>query len=182
MRVYNCAKGCCTIKISPHSTHHPHRLQRIKKKAGVFVFDPKENRVLLVQSRGQFWGPPKGTLEENETDMQCAIREVEEETGLKIVPNFTKVTKIKNRAVYYYMEMDSCPVYVQNDDKTNDANGITWIKIDCLEKFIEEGNISLNRHCKILFARFLNKLFPGTDFTRVSKKSKSESSIKKTRI
>jgi 8-oxo-dGTP pyrophosphatase MutT (NUDIX family) len=175
LQTYACEKGCCSIKVKtypPNSFRHPRR--RNYKKAGVFICDPLEDRVLLVQSRGQLWGPPKGTLEIGETNRHCAIREVKEETGLDItVRDFSRATKIKNRAMYYYVEMDTCDVEVQehDDEEDNDANGIAWFKIDCLEQCIRDGMIVLNQHCKLTFKRFLNKTFPKSDFIKVVSKN-----------
>lgn len=175
-RVYPCEKGCCSIKIKTYKNQSRHRYRRGRyQKAGVFLFDPKEDRVLLVQSRGQLWGPPKGTLdvEKGETFCQCAIRELKEETGLDIqTKDFSRAIKVKNKAIYYYSERDTCNVEVQNhnDEEMNDANGITWIKIDCLEECIITGKIVLNHHCKIAFKKFLNKIFPKSDFIKVERK------------
>lgn len=173
LRTYLCDKGCCSIKIKIISPQTFRRRRRGNcNKSGVFIYDPKEDRVLLVQSRGHLWGPPKGTLEieNDETDIECAIREVMEETGLTVrVEDFSRATKIRNKAIYYYTERDSCDICVQEHDNTekNDANGITWIKLDCLEKCILDGKIVLNHHCKLLFKRFLNRVFPNSDFIKV---------------
>jgi len=172
MHEYTCDKKCCTVKVNMYDTHEPMRPRRRNyKKAGVFIYDPKEDRVLLVQSRGQLWGPPKGTLELGEDSTQCAVREVKEETGITVIPSsFTRATKIKNRAVYFYLEMDSCPVEIQKDLDDNDANGITWIKLDCLKQCIYDGHIVLNQHCKLVFERFMNMTFPKSGFIKVVSK------------
>ena len=53
----------------------------IIKAAGGLVLN--ENKVVLFIFRRGKWDLPKGKLDEGETIEQCAIREVEEETGLK---------------------------------------------------------------------------------------------------
>jgi 8-oxo-dGTP pyrophosphatase MutT (NUDIX family) len=154
--------------------------RRNYKKAGVFIYDPAEDRVLLVQSRGHLWGPPKGTLELGETETQCAVREVKEETGLDVRPeDFSRATKIKNRALYFYLEMNMTPVAVQDEVKDNDANGLTWIKVDCLKECIYNGHIVLNQHCKLVFQRFKKVTFPKSGFTMVVNKKKRRSEIRK---
>lgn len=169
MEVYKCEKGCCTVKIVPY-VHEKRKYEKFHRhlKAGVFIYDRSSDKVLLVQSRGNFWGPPKGSIEMYESESKCAIREVYEETGLRVSANsFIKAAKIQNRATYFYMEMPEVDVDIQDHISGNDANGIGWIKIDCLEQFIRNGNISLSQHCRIIFSRFMNRFFSSSNFTKV---------------
>lgn len=59
---------------------------------GVVVYNINLNKYLLVKILDGNWGFPKGHKEKNETHEMAAIREVYEETGLKIQlhPNFEK--------------------------------------------------------------------------------------------
>ena len=173
---YFCEKKCCKIKIKPYTNTKSYKYQRRRnhRKAGVFIYDPKEDRVLLVQSRGHLFGPPKGTLNPDEQDRKCAIREVKEETGLDVsYEDFSGGTTIRNRAIYYYLEMDSKDVNIQDSIEDNDANGITWIKMDCLERCILNGNIVLNHHAKIVFYRFKKKIFPRSNWIMVNRKKRN---------
>lgn len=173
MQKYNCKKGCCQIQVKPYA--HQKSFNCSYRKAGVFIYDPKQEKVLLVQSRGHLWGPPKGTLKFEEQDRNCAIREVKEETGLDISYNdFTKAMKISKRAIFYYIEMDACDIKVQDSIENNDANGITWIKISCLEQCIINGNIVLNHYAKLVFSYFLNKVFPKSAWVKVCNKRKKK--------
>ncbi len=52
----------------------------IIEAAGGMVFNPK-GELLMMLRRGQ-WDMPKGKLDEGETIEACAVREVEEETGV----------------------------------------------------------------------------------------------------
>lgn len=181
METYKCPNGCCVIKIKPYiSKKDPfEKFRRRRRKAGAFIYDPKTDSVLLVQSRGHLWGPPKGTLNYNESENNCAIREVKEETGLDVsLDIFPKAARIQNRAIYYYLEMDKCEVTVQDHIEGNDANGICWIKPDCLAKCIENGNISLSQHCRIIFSIFMGKTFPQSTFILVESKKRSSRFVK----
>jgi 8-oxo-dGTP pyrophosphatase MutT (NUDIX family) len=184
-RVYSCKKGCCTIQELARVIAYSKKRRGNCPKAGVFIYDPEEKRVLLVQSRGQLWGVPKGTLEVDkfENVTECAVREVKEETGITIDSSqFLYSVRIKNRAVYFYAELAYFPVSIQesiesiestgNTDE-NDANGITWIKLDCLNDFIDEGNIILSHHCRVLFLKILGISFPKSNFIKVERRRKN---------
>lgn len=176
MRVYHCDKGCCLVQ---QKTYKPHLLFNPSfgrcLKAGVFMYDPEEKSVLLVQSRGYLWGLPKGTFEDDVDNnmVDCAIRELKEETGLTVrAEEFRKVIKVKNRATYFYTERKSCPVSIQESETDNDANGITWIKVECLENCINNGQIFVNQHCRIAFKKFLGVVLPSADFVKVDNKKR----------
>lgn len=173
METFTCPDRCCTIKIKPyiHVKDPFEKIRRRRKKAGVFLYDPRKDKVLLIQSRGHLWGPPKGSMNYEELEIDCATREVYEETGIEIdTTKLTNYTNIHNRATYFYSEMDECDVNVQDGIRGNDANGIGWIKPDCLEKCIENGNISLTQHCRLAFIRFQNRFFPQSTFILVKTK------------
>ena len=161
MQEYNCLNKCCSIKNKPYiNTEQKKYTEKDRKKAGVFIYDPKKKSVLLIQSRGQLWGPPKGTFEKNESELQCAIREVLEETGLDITKkNLYRKINIKTHATYFYLELDQCHVKVQ-DIKNNDANSITWIKTDCLLQMISNKKLFITQHCRLLFKLFLKINIP----------------------
>jgi ADP-ribose pyrophosphatase YjhB (NUDIX family) len=161
MKIFVCENGCCSIQIEPYNENKSFtNKKRNKHKAGIFIYDPKEDKILLVQSRGNLWGPPKGTIQVPETEKQCAIREVKEETGLIIsLDNNDHYTRIDNKSTYYYINKDVCVVEIQRHIPDNDANGIGWVKPECLKSFIKNGTISLSMHCKIVLGRFLSLNF-----------------------
>ena len=55
---------------------------KYEKSCGCIIIN--DNKVLLVQQNDGHWGFPKGHMEENETEIQTAIREVKEETNLDV--------------------------------------------------------------------------------------------------
>ncbi len=178
-----CDKGCCYI----YSCEYPKDDKRIfvkRKKSGVLLHDKLTNKILLVQSRGLYWGLPKGSCEEGEDFIDCAIREVKEETGILLEKSqLTNPTKIMDNAVYYYSEIPETTVKVQKKtlgkdsnglNETNwetgvisglknlidlkpvinDANAITWINVDCLKKMIRDEKMILNRHSRQMIKIF----------------------------
>ena len=53
--------------------------------ASVFVIDRNKKKILLVKHKKfNKWVQPGGHIEENETPEETAIREVYEETGLRV--------------------------------------------------------------------------------------------------
>ena len=52
---------------------------------GCILLNPGLTRCVLVQSiNGTRWGFPKGKIDENEPEFQCAVREVLEEVGVDV--------------------------------------------------------------------------------------------------
>lgn len=174
MLVFRCSNKCCTFKIIPYTHgHNSYSLHRCAGKAGVVLHDIIQDKILIVQSRGNLWGPPKGTLKYGESHRNCAVREVKEETGLTISSeSFTRAVNLPNRVVYFYMELQEIDVTVQNHINDNDANGIGWIKLKCLQQCVQNGNISLSKHCQIVLKRLLNITFPHPVFEEVTRNKK----------
>ena len=158
-----CKSGCCSIKKIKYVSNQDYRFVAQTKnanKAGVLLFDSSNNSVLLVQSAGNFFGLPKGSIEENETVSEAASREVFEETGIN-VSNIALQTAVKfkpyNNQTYFLIDFKQTEVDVQ-ETEGNDANGITWIKLDCLRNQISNGNMKLNNSSKLVLKHFLNFL------------------------
>ena len=63
------------------------------ESAGGLVIN-KKGRVLVVNQRGTSWSLPKGHMEEGESKLQAAIREIEEESGIR------RLTLVKDLGSY----------------------------------------------------------------------------------
>lgn len=97
----------------------------VKKSAGAVVFyrnpDGKIEYLLLKHSE-RYWNFPKGGIEEGESEISAAKREVEEEAGLKditIVPGF------KANEKYIYRAFDD---YRGNKDNIEASSQSTYFK------------------------------------------------------
>lgn len=164
----HCNSGCCLLKFRNYTKTDFCPKNGIK--AGIFIIDETQQKILLVQSRGNLWGSPKGSKEVNETIKECAIREVREETGLLIGTNLIDDNNkfIYNNAHYYYLNLpetlvsldrstDADLVVKQSPDicpNDNDASGIGWINVKCLANMIDNKEIYVNYHCKLLLEYF----------------------------
>ena len=159
----NCINNCCKLYISPYDGYtqqnYNYKTKQSKKKAGIFFYDPKQNKVLLVQSRGFKWGSPKGSMEDEDHNdvVTCALREVKEETGIDVQKSDINmnVRYIIDRTTYFYIECNEMPIFIQEGIDFNDANGITWIKVECLVAMVKADKMDINYHCKRLLKRFL---------------------------
>ena len=91
-----------TLIVTINGTEHVY-----PPKAGVIIFNESFNKVLVVKSRGYDnttkWGLPKGHLENNELPNECAMRELHEETGIriKISKNSRNFINSINNSIYY---------------------------------------------------------------------------------
>lgn len=57
-----------------------------EKSCGCIVMNDN-NQVLLVLHNAGHWGLPKGHMEDGETEVETAIREVKEETNIDVIVN-----------------------------------------------------------------------------------------------
>ena len=59
---------------------------KTEKSCGAVVFtkDAEGIKYVIIESKEGFFGFPKGHVEKNETEVETAIREVLEETGLRV--------------------------------------------------------------------------------------------------
>ena len=63
------------------------------------IVENEEGKILFMFRRGK-WDLPKGKCDEGETIEECAVREVEEETGLTNV----KRKQLIDKTIHYYTE------------------------------------------------------------------------------
>lgn len=153
-----CPNGCCIMKTTNFKNKEDNHIRDTKriKKTGILLYDPETSSVLLIQSRGNLWGIPKGTLNEGETSKEGAIREVHEETGIRIDINKLDSFKyIGSDRVYYYIEYPKNDVNVQTHIVNNDANSIGWIKKSCLKEMIKDKTIRITYDTSVLIEHFL---------------------------
>ena len=97
----------------------------------------KDNKVLLVYQNNDVWGFPKGHMEEGETEIETALREVKEETNLDI-----EIDESKRYELSYYTDCDKYKTVVLflakplNDNIIKQDKEITEIRyVDFKEAF-----------------------------------------------
>jgi len=109
-----------------------------EKSCGCIVINDK-NEVLLIHHNAGHWDFPKGHVEEGETDVQTAIREVKEETNIDVEVNekyrytteYSPKEDVMKEVVYFLAKNIS-------DDKEaqlEEVSEVKWVKIkDAIEK------------------------------------------------
>lgn len=80
-------------------------MARNERSAGFLIFHrrpsppaPNDLRFLLLDY-GRHWDFPKGHVDQGETDLQAAIRELREETG---ITRFTRMPQFQQEIVYFF--------------------------------------------------------------------------------
>ena len=94
-------------------------LKKVKACGCVII---ENNKVLLIQQTKGHWGFPKGHMEEGETELQTAIREVKEETNLDVEVDANKRYTIR---------------YITDKNKDKEVVFFVAKKIGGMEKYQE---------------------------------------------
>ena len=104
---------------------------KYEKSCGCIIIN--EGKILLVQHNAGHWDFPKGHMEENETEVQTAIREVKEETNIDVI-----VQENKRYVNEYYTEkgsfkqviffMASCEK-IETKRQEEEIQNIEWLPI-----------------------------------------------------
>ena len=114
-------------------------------KAGCILVNKQTKKIgLIYRTKHNDYEFPKGHLEENETIMECAIRETAEETkrNVKLILDFepyqiTYTTKKGEHCrCYYYLGED-----LGNSDNTStDTHDLHWLNIENIESTLTYSN------------------------------------------
>lgn len=161
-----CPDKCCDIYMKEFrwlddSEYVESEHLRTENRAGVFVYDSVSQKILLVQSSGHLWGPPKGGVHVGESLASAAKRELYEEAGIDIsidALNRTTPSRLKTNTFIYFMNIREQQVDIEktSDNVHNDVSGHMWISIPCLVKLTRQGKITITKQCRMLICRFMN--------------------------
>lgn len=103
-----------------------------EKSCGCIIIENK--KVLLVyEKRRDFWGMPKGHVEEGETEIQTALREVKEEVGIDVeideskryVLNYIIRDEIDKTTMLYIAKPKNFDIKMQ-EEEIEDAKWCTY--------------------------------------------------------
>ena len=156
-----CGNKCnCILKKKKEYKSPEKKYKNYCTKSGMLMYS-KSGKILIVQSRGRLWGAPKGSVERDESLEQCAVRELFEETGIKI--NVDKVWKNRGRSKNtnaaplgkakrlkhgFYFEVSDAPESKISIMDKFDSTGGGWIKLSCLKTIERKGLVRFNADFK----------------------------------
>lgn len=117
-----------------------------RTRAGLVVLTLDRASVLLVRgAKSGKWSLPKGKVEDNETTIQAAIRECQEETGLTR-GEYLLLDKlfVKNHCTIYEAQLRAPrrPLTV-HPTRVNEIEEIRWVPLDALNTYSSDANDSL---------------------------------------
>jgi len=146
-----------------------------EKSAGVIVYrmHPKEGlQYLLLYLHDNYWNFSKGHVEEGETEMEAAVRELQEETSLKdlkLIPDWCQRThfffkqdregnsELIKKDLALYLAQAPVDAHIDISDKVSKhevINGYAWmdfktackqLKFKNLKQILEEADSYINK-------------------------------------
>ena len=102
----------------------------------------KDQKILMVFQNNGFWGFPKGHVEENETEIETARREILEETGVLVRINeknrFEFSYDILDKNIHKIVVLFTAEVIDDSNFKKQDAeiSELRWVDISEVEKML----------------------------------------------
>lgn len=129
--------------------------------AGGLVFNEQEE-LLMIFRRG-YWDLPKGKLDKGETIEQCAVREVEEETGIRniTVIRFISITlheyfdtyldeNVIKESHWFHMNVKGYQILVPQTEE--DISIIKWVSKAQLPEYLNNTYPNIESVLKIFFS------------------------------
>lgn len=104
---------------------------------------PNGQKYALVQGRytGK-WSFPKGHSNEGETPLECALREVSEETGLDILPHPIEYKSLGYGSYYVFILKDQPPLIPRDTTEIMDTK---WVTLEEMETMPLNADVSMFR-------------------------------------
>ena len=132
---------------------------KYEKSCGAVIFN--EDKILVIQQAEGHWGFPKGHVEDGETEIQTAIREIKEETNLDVeinekfryVETYSPKEGVEKDVVFFIAKKIGGEIIAQEEEVQN----IQWLSYEetmeklsfessknVLSKVIKDLNIEIN--------------------------------------
>ncbi len=130
----------------------------ICKRCGVIFVKQQEDSKYILVVRGSYsgiWSLPKGKINDDESDEECASREVWEETGIIVDPNFlSTLPKIKiDHNIYFIYNLDKIGIDIKSFNfsvkDSEEISEIGW------KNFEELSAVSVNKDIRNILTQTL---------------------------
>lgn len=126
---------------SQHSTDA--NFKDLKRRATVIL--RQDEQILFVRKRNAKWNLPGGRVEQGETPLQAALREMAEETGLAI-DQISYVCEYEDDKVIHFL-FEARRTFNQKPRACNEIDDCRWFSAKDLDKRSVQGAIrSLLKH------------------------------------
>jgi 8-oxo-dGTP pyrophosphatase MutT (NUDIX family) len=103
------------------------------------------DRILLVKGKlSGKWSIPKGHMEQCETDIQCALRELREETGIIPADTYSSYKKF-SAGGYFIFYMNDEPTPLSSCNYTEEIEEVGWFYVNELSTLNCNVDLSLFR-------------------------------------
>lgn len=121
---------------------------KYEKSCGAIIID--NDKILVLQQVAGHWGFPKGHVEEGETEIQTAKREIKEETNLDVEINdnyrytekYSPAEGVEKEVVYFIAQKIGGEIKVQEEE----VKKIEWLSYnEALERLTYENSKELLR-------------------------------------
>jgi 8-oxo-dGTP pyrophosphatase MutT (NUDIX family) len=125
-----------------------------QKVCGCICISPL-NKILLVKGRkGQIWSFPKGHYEKTDkTSLACALRELKEETGIRLNQDYISFKKYKAAEYYIFEVPEEYRLFPKDTQEIDDARWFTYEEVCSLHK-----NIDVSLFCQTIEKKILPDL------------------------
>lgn len=102
---------------------------KYEKSCGAVIFN--EDKILIIQQVEGHWGFPKGHVEEGETEVETAIREIKEETNIDVeieekfryVERYSPKEDVEKDVVFFVARKIGGEISAQEEEVQN----IKWV-------------------------------------------------------
>ena len=140
-------RECKSLDVSAFPSAFSSYVPRSRKVYGCILVSPND-KILLVKGRlSGKWSLPKGHMEGRENDLQCALRELFEETGITPDVKYSYFKKFAAGGYFiYFMESEPVPKIQCN----HEISEVAWYSVPDIRKL----NCNLDLNC---FFRWMKK-------------------------
>lgn len=132
---------------------------KYEKSCGAVVFDG--DKILVIQQAAGHWGFPKGHVEEGETEVETAIREIKEETNVDVeindkfryVETYSPKEDVEKDVVFFVAKK----IGGENIAQEEEVQNIVWVSCEeamelltfessknVLKKVMQDGSVEIN--------------------------------------